>query len=191
MMFNKEQIRKDLISNYKLLESSYRIESAVKIVDNLAELINSANSIAIYHAYGFELDLSYVIKHCLERGKNVYQPIAYREARIMRFAEVKQYTQNDKNCKVFYAIDDAVLNEIEWYNIDLILLPLVAVSENGYRLGKGGGYYDATFSKINELTKKPILCGVGFDIQIIDKLPVEAWDIKLDYFISEKRFLKF
>lgn len=191
MIFNKEQIRKDFISACKLLESSYRIESAVKLMHNLSELINRANSVAIYHAYGFELDLLYVIKHCLELGRKVYQPIAYRETRMMRFAEVNQYTQGDENYKVFYAIDDAVLNEIEWYNIDLILLPIVAVSKDGYRLGKGGGYYDATFSKINELTKKPILCGVGFDIQIIDTLPVEAWDIKLDYFISEKRFLKF
>lgn len=190
-MLTKDEIRQNIISECKLLSSDSRMNSARNIIDNLNKLIKSANSIAIYHAYGFEFDLSHVIKYCLKLGKKVYQPIAYKETRIMRFAEVVQYAKNDEIRKVFYSLGDEVLHEIEWYNIDLVLMPLVAVSKSGFRLGKGGGYYDATFATTNTLAKKPILCGVGFDMQIIDEIPVESWDIKLNYFVSEKRILNF
>lgn len=192
-MLTKPEIRSDVIAKCKLLDESYRQKAFREIPPYAAKLVENANNIAIYHAYGFEFDLSGLIQLSHSLHKTLYQPIAYKESKIMRFARV---VNSKVNPKIFYAKDDEIGDETPWYNIDLIFLPLIAVSLNGYRLGKGGGYYDATFangriSSTSRSFKKQILCGVGFDLQVVDELPIEPWDIKLDYFVSEKRTLEF
>ena len=78
-----------------------------------------------------------------------------------------------------------------WYNLDLILLPVVAVDSLGFRLGKGGGYYDATLSE--KKSNSTIFCGVGYSCQYLEHelIPNDEWDIRLDYFVSDKNITKF
>lgn len=195
-MLTKTQIRQDVISKCCLLNLSYRETAFLAGLIHATELIKNANSIAIYHAYGFEFNLANIIELADNLCKSLYTPMAYKESKIMRFSRfqpksLEDDSRNNLAPKIFYAKDDEIIDEIEWYNIDLVFVPLVAVSVDGYRLGKGGGYYDATFANINDRIKKPLLCGIGFDLQIVDQLPVDKWDIKLDYFISDKRILKF
>jgi 5-formyltetrahydrofolate cyclo-ligase len=186
-MLTKPELRQDIVSKCRLLGEAYRHESFSLVLDHVIPLVKQSQSIAIYHAYDFEFDLSHIIKLSYDLHKTLYHPIAYRKSKIMRFAKVTTL-----NPPIFSAEDDEVVGEIEWYNIDLVLVPLVAVSLDGHRLGKGGGYYDATFKdRGDKSTIAPILCGVGFDLQLVDELPIEPWDIKLDYFVSEKRIIKF
>lgn len=62
--------------------------------------------------------------------------------------------------------------------IDLILVPGVAFTKNGKRLGRGKGYYDKFLRKIN-----CTFIGVGFTFQIIDDIPLESHDIILNEII--------
>ena len=64
----------------------------------------------------------------------------------------------------------------------LILIPGVAFSLDGGRIGYGGGYYDIYLEQ-HYLSKK---IAVGYDFQIVDELPIEEHDIKPDFIISEK-----
>ncbi len=68
-------------------------------------------------------------------------------------------------------------------HLDLLLIPLLAIDQQGYRLGYGGGFYDQLLA---QCTKKPLLIGVGFQEQWLDTLPHDPWDIPLDGFLSEK-----
>lgn len=62
---------------------------------------------------------------------------------------------------------------------DLLLVPLVAADLAGNRLGQGGGHYDRTLAVAR--SHGPILAiGVCWDVQIVDSLPIEAWDQPLD-----------
>ena len=64
--------------------------------------------------------------------------------------------------------------------IDLILVPGLAFTASGQRLGYGGGYYDRFLSQHPNSYK----VGIAFEFQLIDHLPVEPHDIRLDYIIS-------
>ena len=68
---------------------------------------------------------------------------------------------------------------------DILLIPLVAYDQELNRLGYGGGFYDRYLSSI-EKNKKIIKIGLGYSFQKINKLPINQYDKKLDYVITEK-----
>ena len=72
---------------------------------------------------------------------------------------------------------------------DVLLIPLVAFDKNLNRLGYGGGYYDRLISKFLK-KKKIIKIGLALSIQKIDKVPINAYDQKLDYIVTNKYIIK-
>lgn len=67
----------------------------------------------------------------------------------------------------------------------VVLLPLVAFSAAGVRLGMGGGFYDRSFAFRRETTAPPRLLGVGYEIQRDDRLQAEPWDVPMDAVLTE------
>lgn len=65
----------------------------------------------------------------------------------------------------------------EWLVPELVIVPLLGVDANGFRLGNGGGYYDRTFAA---LSPPPITVGVGYDHARIDTIYPLPHDIPLD-----------
>jgi 5-formyltetrahydrofolate cyclo-ligase len=68
---------------------------------------------------------------------------------------------------------------------DILLVPLVAFDEKLNRLGYGGGYYDRFISKLSK-KKKIIKIGLALSFQKINKVPVNKYDKRLDYIITNK-----
>ena len=79
-----------------------------------------------------------------------------------------------------YAIPEPV-GELfaDWGKIDLILVPGVAFDKFGNRLGRGKGYYD----KVLKQTEAYKL-GVCFDFQLVERVPVEPHDVKMDRVVA-------
>ncbi|MDB9936689.1 5-formyltetrahydrofolate cyclo-ligase [Candidatus Pelagibacter sp.] len=72
---------------------------------------------------------------------------------------------------------------------DILLIPLVAFDKNLNRLGYGGGYYDRLIERLSK--KKNIMkIGLAFSVQKIDKVPVNIYDQKLDYIVTNKYIIK-
>tara|TARA_B100000575_G_C23104272_1_gene637291 strand:+ start:415 stop:957 length:543 start_codon:yes stop_codon:yes gene_type:complete len=71
---------------------------------------------------------------------------------------------------------------------DIILLPLVAFDKKLNRLGYGGGFYDRYIDKIKN-HKKIIKIGLAFSFQEVEKIPINKYDKKLDYIITEKEII--
>lgn len=66
--------------------------------------------------------------------------------------------------------------------IDLILVPGLAFTRDGWRLGRGGGFYDRFLGLV---TKQSAKLGVCFDLQLVEALPTESHDERLDGVITE------
>ena len=86
-----------------------------------------------------------------------------------------------------------VINEdyLDPYSFDTMFIPFVGVDINGYRLGYGGGYFDRALEKITKSNDRPLLIGLGYNYQIIDKDFGEKHDIKYDIVITETDILSF
>jgi len=67
--------------------------------------------------------------------------------------------------------------------LDFVLVPGVAFAIDGRRLGRGKGVYDRLLTSV-----RGSKCGAGFDDQIVDDLPVEPHDIRLDCILTPTRW---
>lgn len=75
--------------------------------------------------------------------------------------------------------------------LDVILLPLVAFDKTGSRLGMGGGFYDATFQHLRKNKQRPKFIGLAYDLQLVESLPSDPWDLPLDGVCTETSFYSF
>lgn len=71
---------------------------------------------------------------------------------------------------------------------DLVLVPLIAATTDGQRLGQGGGFYDRALKQLRA-EGRVVALGLAWDVQIADTLPVEAWDEQLDYIATPSRLV--
>jgi 5-formyltetrahydrofolate cyclo-ligase len=72
---------------------------------------------------------------------------------------------------------------------DILLIPLVAFDANLNRLGYGGGYYDRFIERLSK-KKKIITIGLAVSAQKIKKIPINKYDQKLDYIVTNEYIIK-
>jgi 5-formyltetrahydrofolate cyclo-ligase len=66
--------------------------------------------------------------------------------------------------------------------VDVVIVPGVAFTTDGHRLGQGGGWYDRFLVGVADGCTT---VGVGFAPQLVDELPVEAHDVTLDVVVTD------
>ena len=66
---------------------------------------------------------------------------------------------------------------------DAVLLPMNGWDAQGYRLGYGAGFFDRTLAS---LAKKPLTIGVSYEIAIMPSIHPQAWDLPMDYVVTER-----
>jgi 5,10-methenyltetrahydrofolate synthetase len=64
-----------------------------------------------------------------------------------------------------------------------VLLPMNGWDAQGYRLGYGGGFFDRTLASLQE---KPLVIGVSYELARISTIHPQAWDIPMDYVVTER-----
>ena len=65
--------------------------------------------------------------------------------------------------------------------VDLILVPGIAFTRDGHRLGRGGGYYDRLLARLPASTVK---LGVCFEPQLLADIPTDPHDMRVDEIVS-------
>ena len=136
-----------------------------------------------YYPVNFEVDDLAILRKFKKKNFSISLPV------------IKKNSQMD-----FYTWSFSELLKINKYGIpepekkhivypDVLLIPLVAFDENLNRLGYGGGYYDRLIEKLSK-KKNIIKIGLAFSIQEIDKVPINIYDQKLDYIVTNKNIIK-
>ncbi len=153
----------------------------------------NSTRIALYLPADGEIDTALVLTQIRRRHKLCYLPVLRpRPQRALWFAEYRRDDRLDTNR---YNIPEPRIRQrppVPPWGLDLILLPLVAFDRHGNRLGMGGGYYDRTLAylKIRRNWRRPKLIGLAHELQRVERLIPEPWDIPLDGVITEKSFYR-
>ncbi len=189
---DKTELRKRLRSARRKLSVAQQSDAADKLLLRLLEIdaFVQSDRVAFYLANDGEIDPSKLIEWCSQNNKYGYLPIVRQEAERnwLMFAEVTPSSQFEENR---FGIQEPVVDESSWINardLDLVLLPLVGFDKFGNRIGMGGGFYDTTFEflKLDKSISKPQLIGVAHEIQKVEKINAESWDVPLKMVVTDQ-----
>ena len=137
-----------------------------------------AKTIYGYLPYNQEVRTIPMLERALQDGKRVAVPKIYGEE--MKFIYLDDLSQVEKNS---YGIPEPVLDEpVADDPTALVLMPGLAFTKAGDRLGYGGGFYDK-FLSCEPDHPTVALC---YDFQIVDQIPTEDYDIPVDVVLSAK-----
>ena len=178
---------------YKLRKKILKIrkyENQKNIKINLSKVLNllkeekiQKKSIGGYYPVNFEVDDLDLLKEFEKKNFNISLP------KIKKNFSMDFYKWSFKEpLKINrYGIPEPESNIIVYP--DIIFVPLVAFDKTLNRLGYGGGYYDRVIEKL--MKKKRILkIGLALSSQMVKKIPINKYDQKLDYIVTNKYVLK-
>ncbi len=143
-----------------------------------------AQHIAAYFAVNGEIGLDPVIDHALSLGKKIYLPnLDQKSLRFSPYFREQKMRINSFRLPEPDVGDDEMLQPNE---LDLVLAPLVVFDANRNRIGMGGGFYDRSFAFRKQGIDRPVLVGVAHELQKVDELVPEAWDVRLDKVVTDR-----
>jgi 5-formyltetrahydrofolate cyclo-ligase len=136
-----------------------------------------------------ELDVSFVVEQRVRAGATVVYPRVAVEAPRLRFHVVVPETPMVLGA---YGILEPPTDapEIPAEAIDLVLVPGLAFDAQGRRLGYGGGYYDELAQRLRA-HGRGFLVGLGYDFQVVERIPAGETDAALDCLVTDARVLRF
>lgn len=185
---DKKNLRKKILKHRGQLTESDIVEFSKIIASKLyeTEYYKKAKRIMSFISTGNEVDTHGIIKKSISVGKSTTVPFTIHSPREMKASELFDFSELEISYHNILAPKREFHRFVDPGTIDLILVPGVAFAKNGYRVGYGGGYYDRFLSEIDKDVMKIAL---GFDLQVVDKVPVEEFDIPVDLIITEKRMI--
>ena len=136
-----------------------------------------------YYPINFEIDDLELLRKFEKNRSNISLPVIKKNFQM----DFHKWTFSDPLKVNKYGIPEPEIKNIVYP--DILLIPLVAFDEDLNRLGYGGGYYDRLIKKLSK-KKKIIKIGLAHSIQKIKKVPINAYDQKLDYILTNKHIIK-
>ena len=180
---NKSQIRNKII---KIRKKKFNKDLKIDLGKFISFLkINEINpkSIGGYYPSNYEIDDLDILNLLEKKNLKVSLPII-KKNNHMNFYD---WSRNDPLKINKFGIPEPVSSEIIYP--DILLVPLVAYDNGLNRLGYGGGYYDRYIEKLDKI-KKVIKIGLAFSFQKISSIPINKYDKRLDFIVTEKEILR-
>ncbi len=138
--------------------------------------------VASYWPVGSEFDSQPIVERLLAQGHVCALPVVKKDELGLGFAA--WHTDMDLKKGEHGILEPVVNDRTKWVEPDIVIVPLLAFDRRGYRLGQGGGYYDATLAGLRA-KKKIIAVGLAYAQQAcLFNLPVEEHDQKLDWVVT-------
>lgn len=165
----KQQMRELLIQKRRMLstEDKRRLSDAILHQLEQMHVFREAKSILLYYPKDNEVDVLPLFKR--HKDKTLLLPVTHR-----KYMTAHPFKGNEKMHRGKFGIPEPT-TEPYMGDIDVIIVPAVAFDKSGYRLGRGGGYYDRFLKKQPHAT----LIGVGYDFQLVDEVPALNHDQKV------------
>ena len=181
---DKPALRRQLRRVRMALPPAYRAAAAQAIARHASRLLKRGKRVGGYLAAGSELDLAALLNAALWRGAHVYLPQIPRRGRRLWFTRLAAADRWYLHPR--YRILEYAGERLRAERLDVVFVPLLGIDREGYRMGQGGGFYDSTLAfRRRRALGGPLLVGVAFDCQLVDAVPREAWDVRLDCLLTE------
>ena len=139
-----------------------------------------AKSIGMYYPIGSEVPTQDIIQEALSNGKEVLLPKVIDKN--LEFRKIKDFHDLEKGSfDIMEPKDGCEASE----KFDVILVPTVGISKDGYRLGYGHGFYDRFLAK-----NKLATISITYAKQVVKSVPKTSDDVRIDWIVTEDEFFK-
>jgi 5-formyltetrahydrofolate cyclo-ligase len=183
----KQALRNQVGAQLKRMELGERAATSAQARTLLASqpLWKSAQWVLFYAPLPEELDVWPLVAEALSAGKKVALPRFIAENGTYEACQI-QDVKLDLQVGYFGIREPANrCARLPSTRLDLILVPGVAFDLHCRRLGRGKGYYDQLLRAWHG-----VMCGVAFDQQIVDEIPVASHDVHLDCILTPTQWVE-
>jgi 5-formyltetrahydrofolate cyclo-ligase len=183
----KQTIRKTILALREQLPADKHAAHSAAISERLLQLpeYRQADAVLGYMSFGAEFASSLWVERVLAEGKRVALPKVNRHA-----SRLDLYWVDDPENQLMdgvWGIREPIVERCERLiglnDVQFALLPGVAFTREGARLGYGGGYYDKLLANPKQ---RPVLVSAAFALQIVESIPQEATDVRVEWIITEQ-----
>lgn len=190
-MLDSAQLRKTILANRNKLSPKEIDTKSTAIQERLLSLeqLRDRQNIFVYVSFRSEVATLSLIDALINMGKKVIVPITrVREKRLDAIHINNRITDLEPGyCDIPEPKEEfCKMHEVLPEEIETILLPGSVFDERGGRFGYGGGYYDRFLAKVPKAAR----IGLAFDLQIVEKAPLQEHDEILDMVVTESRVIR-
>jgi len=168
-LHTKEFIRKS--QREKIKNLSHKKEKDVMVVHHLKNLTNQKKNILIYSPLPDEPDIS-ILPELFRDITFLLPKIISSERRELGFMFFESLSKEELPSDKFIPIE----------LVDLFILPALGFSKNGFRLGRGGGYFDRSLRNID----RNKIIGVSYHEVFPIDFPVESHDLQVGSVVTDR-----
>lgn len=186
----KTELRKRMRGLRKAMPSSACSERSARIVERLLALepVRNARSIGLFWPIEerHEVDLRLLDGVLRQRGVRVAYPTVDPETNVMTFrfvAHTEAMQEGGFGCREPSPLDP----EAQRGDVDVVVIPSLAVDPTGHRIGYGAGYYDRTLPRF---APPAVTVAVGFDFQLVAETPVTDGDVPAGWIVTDSRTMQ-
>ena len=179
---DKSSQRKEMTSLLKTMDLEEHRQKSDEIIDFLMDdpVFQAADVIGTTISAFPEVDTRKLLEKCWQAGKKTAVPKCDPDTRAMTFRLVDDPAQLET---VYMKLKEPIIElteEVHPEQIDLLIVPGVVFSTDGFRIGFGGGYYDRYLTRYKGPTRS-----LAFASQLVDAVPVEAHDLPVERICTE------
>lgn len=182
----KQALRQRIIAARDAVLYAERLHWSRAVVESVCGLADYRNARAVlgYLNFGSELTAELWVQQALDDGKQVLLPRVNRASKQLDVFEVHDLRHDV--APGLWGIREPVVQRCTRFDtlgeLDFILLPGVAFTRDGARLGYGGGFYDKLLARIPH---QPALVAGTFELQVVDEIPQESTDCRVQWLVTE------
>ncbi|KAF2886052.1 hypothetical protein ILUMI_20121 [Ignelater luminosus] len=182
----KVSLRKEIHNKILAIPAEEKKRQSENVFRKLLELpaFQTSKRISVYLSTEHELSTEPIIKHIFENGKSCFVP-RYNKS-IMEMVKLNSMKDWEELPVTKWNIKQPNLSEkrenaIDTGGLDLVIVPGMAFTINGVRMGHGKGYYDTFLSALqNTHPKRAVTVALAFTEQVLEEIPRHEHDVKID-----------
>lgn len=176
----KAELRVRLRGLRTAIPADERLALGRSVQDRLVDwpAFQEARTVLLFYSFGSEIPTAGIIQRSLDAGKRVFLPLL--DAGRMVAAELEP---GDSLAATTYGPKEPTRRmPVDPADVGLVVAPGLGFDRLGYRLGYGGGHYDRYLAASPAATTR---IGIAFHQQLVDELPHEAGDERLDLIVTD------
>ena len=176
---DKSSLRKEYLDIRRKIPN--KLNKSLIIKDKVLSLLDDYQVIGVYSSMDDEVNTDELIKELLKLHKEVVIPKIEEDG--INFYQISSI--DDLVVTGKYQIREPIDNKGPKCDIEAMIIPGICFDMKKNRLGFGKAYFDRYLKD-----KKIFKIGICFDECLIDEIPINNWDIKMDIVISDKQIVR-